>query len=257
MPASSNAVPVAERRFNLNIAASGVGFGATGGILITALWSSGTGICGAYHESSRPLIWGIPQAKTKAVRKIHGSHAFHAGEPAASAAAADVGPDVGAGFACSSAGFQNRISTTTENNETPPATMSTSHGPWKLLTRNCTRLNDAPATMHAGQTETMPRQPTCAATSQKGTMSEKNGSWRPTIALSWSRSRPVSGASVTRGVPSEPKATGAVLPMSASLAASSGLKPSPISRAPEIATGAPKPAAPSMKAPNENAIRSD
>jgi hypothetical protein len=30
----------------------------------------------------------------------------------------------------------------------------------------------------------MRRQPTCAATSQHGTMSEKIGSWRPTIALS-------------------------------------------------------------------------
>ena len=54
----------------------------------------------------------------------------------------------------------------------------------------------------------------------------------------------------------EPKATGAVLPMRASPAASSGRKPSPISIAPEIATGVPKPAAPSMNAPKLNAIRS-
>ena len=55
-------------------------------------------------------------------------------------------------------------------------------------------------------------------------------------------------------MPSEPKATGAVLPISASLAASRGLKPSPIMSPPLIATGAPKPAAPSMKAPKEKAI---
>ena len=57
-------------------------------------------------------------------------------------------------------------------------------------------------------------------------------------------------------MPSEPNATGAVLPISASLAASSGLKPSPIINAPLMATGAPKPAAPSMKAPKLNAISS-
>ena len=46
---------------------------------------------------------------------------------------------------------------------------------------------------------------------------------------------------------------GAVLPISASFAASSGLKPSPISIAPVIATGAPNPAQPSMNAPKQNA----
>ncbi len=112
----------------------------------------------------------------------------------------------------------------------------------------------APVTKHAGHTPSMPRHPTCAATSQKGTMSEKSGSCRPTIALSESRSRPVMSASVVNGVPSEPKATGAVLPMSASFAASSGLKPRPIINAPVMATGAPKPAAPSMKAPKLNAM---
>ena len=118
---------------------------------------------------------------------------------------------------------------------------------------NCMIANVPPAVRQAGQTSIMRRQPTCAATSQNGTMSEKIGNWRPTIALSWCRSSPVSGAIVTSGMPSDPNATGAVLPISASLAASSGLKPSPIIIPPLIATGAPKPAAPSMKAPNANA----
>ena len=57
-------------------------------------------------------------------------------------------------------------------------------------------------------------------------------------------------------MPSAPKATGAVLPMSASFAASNGRKPRPIISAPLIATGVPNPAAPSMNAPKLKAINS-
>ena len=53
-----------------------------------------------------------------------------------------------------------------------------------------------------------------------------------------------------------PKATGAVLAMRESAAAYSGVNPSPMSSAEQIATGVPKPEAPSMKAPNENATSS-
>ena len=61
-----------------------------------------------------------------------------------------------------------------------------------------------PATRHAGQTSFMPRQPAMAQISQKGTSTEKNGSWRPTMALkSWSGS-PVTPASARIGVPSAP-----------------------------------------------------
>ena len=131
---------------------------------------------------------------------------------------------------------------------------STSHGPCRLLTRNWVAPKLAPHTRHAGHTSRIPRQPTCAATSQKGTISEKTGNCRPTMELSACRSRPVTLWSVVSGIPREPKATGAVLPMSASFAASSGLKPSPTSIAPEIATGAPNPAQPSMNAPKQNAM---
>ncbi len=51
-----------------------------------------------------------------------------------------------------------------------------------------------------------------------------------------------------------PKATGAVLATRQTPAAYSGLKPSPASIAAVIATGVPKPAAPSRKAPKEKAI---
>ena len=55
------------------------------------------------------------------------------------------------------------------------------------------------------------------------------------------------------GVPIPPQATGAVLAIRHSRAAWNGRNPSPTRNAAEIATGAPKPAAPSMNAPNENA----
>ena len=92
-------------------------------------------------------------------------------------------------------------------------------------------------------------------TSQNGITSEKMGSWRPTMALRASTGSPVTAASVMSGVPRAPKATGAVFPMSESPAAGSGLKPMPISMAAEIATGALKPAAPSMNAPKLKATR--
>ncbi len=66
----------------------------------------------------------------------------------------------------------------------------------------------------------------------------------------------MTAASTTIGVPSAPKATGAVLAMSESPAAASGLKPSPIRIAAVTATGVPKPAAPSKNAPKQNATSS-
>ena len=52
------------------------------------------------------------------------------------------------------------------------------------------------------------------------------------------------------------QAAAIVLAISARQAASKGGKPDPVRRAAEIATGAPKPAAPSRNAPNEKAMRS-
>jgi hypothetical protein len=140
--------------------------------------------------------------------------------------------------------------------ETMAATMSTSDGPKKLETTNCGMAKKRPATRQAGHTSTIPRKPDMAHTSQKGTMIEKNGSCRPTMEESAISFRPVTLASVMMGVPSAPKATGAVFPMRARPAAASGLKPSPMSIAAEMATGVPKPAAPSMKAPKAKPMSS-
>ena len=56
------------------------------------------------------------------------------------------------------------------------------------------------------------------------------------------------------GVPNAPKATGAVLAISDRPDAASGEKPRPIRMAAVTATGVPKPAAPSKKAPKQKAI---
>ena len=83
-----------------------------------------------------------------------------------------------------------------------------------------------PAVRAAGHTASMPRKPAIAHTTQKGMISEKNGSWRPTI---WERAtslKPVTLLSAMIGVPSAPKATGAVLAISDKPEAARGLKPS-------------------------------
>ena len=239
-------MPVAESGLSRKTAFSGSGWIAAGGTFSTARWSAGTSISRRKIPFRKAFASGNPHRNTKPVRKTHGNDAFHA--PGADSSTSATAPAV-------PPGFQKRISTTSDSIATVAAMMSTSQGPWKLLTKNCMTPKLIPVTKQAGHTASIPRQPACAATSQKGTTSEKSGSCRPTIALSCIRSRPVMSASVVSGVPSEPKATGAVLPMRASFAASSGLKPRPIMSAPVIATGAPKPAAPSMKAPKLKAIR--
>ena len=63
------------------------------------------------------------------------------------------------------------------------------------------------------------------------------------------RLSPLTPESATSGVPSAPKATGAVLAISEKPEACNGLKPMPIRRAAVTATGVPKPQAPSKNAP--------
>ncbi|MNT77164.1 hypothetical protein D3C72_2162450 [compost metagenome] len=58
------------------------------------------------------------------------------------------------------------------------------------------------------------------------------------------------------GIPMAPNATGAVFTIKQSPAAYKGLKPKPTNNAAVIATGAPKPAAPSRKVPNANPTNS-
>ena len=93
-----------------------------------------------------------------------------------------------------------------------------------------------------------------APTIHSGMIAENTGNWRPAIAESFSTSRSVTWARVVMGIPMLPKATGAVLAMSDNPLAWIGENPSCNNRAAVIATGAPNPAAPSMKAPKQKAI---
>src|ERR1044072_2986219 len=138
--------------------------------------------------------------------------------------------------------------------EMSEAQMSTIQGLMKLEIRYCGIANETPVTTMAGQTSFMPFQPAKAQISQNGTISEKNGSCRPTIAPSRNGSMPVTLDNPAIGVPSAPYATGAVLAISERPEAARGEKPSPISTAPVTATGVPKPDAPSKKAPKQNAM---
>src|SRR5206468_4573596 len=113
--------------------------------------------------------------------------------------------------------------------------------PTRLLQANCTSANVPPHTNTAGHTERRPRQPLIVTTSHAGTISETNGSCRPAMIPIVVAGMPVTAASVRIGVPIAPNATGAVLAISESPAAYSGVKPSPISSAEQIATGVPKP----------------
>src|SRR6266568_6291778 len=147
-------------------------------------------------------------------------------------------------IAHASRGRQNLSNKTVAAMEQTEATISTSQGPWKLEIRNCGTANAMPAVSAAGHTPSRPRKPAIAQTTQKGTSSEKNGSWRPTICESAISLIPVTLLSAIIGVPSAPKATGAVLPINDRPEAASGLKPSWIKMAAVTATGVPKPAAP-------------
>src|ERR1022692_2828800 len=88
-------------------------------------------------------------------------------------------------------GFQtlrNRIRQAIETSEAP---MSTIQGLMKLEIRNCGMANETPVTRIAGQMSFMPFQPANAQISQNGTINEKNGNCRPTIAPSRNGSIPV------------------------------------------------------------------
>src|SRR6266545_8035235 len=78
MPARRRPVPVAERRFRLYFAPSGESAFATGGAFFTRLWSPGISKVGLKTPFSQFFTLGMPQAKTKTERTIHGIQASQA-----------------------------------------------------------------------------------------------------------------------------------------------------------------------------------
>ena len=88
-----------------------------------------------------------------------------------------------------------------------------------------------------------------------GTKTARIGVWRPTMAPRVSGSRPVILASVVIGTAIAPNATGAVLATRATEAALTGRIPTAISMTAVTATGVPKPASASRRAPKQKAMR--
>ena len=111
-----------------------------------------------------------------------------------------------------------------------------------------------PPASAAGQTWRMPRLPSTMPTRISGTITARIGVWRPTIAPRSSLGSSVTPASVMIGIAMAPKATGAVLATSATEAALIGWRPSARSMTAEIATGVPKPASASIRAPKQKAM---
>src|SRR6266404_1038518 len=205
---------------------AGVAAGTTGGVRSTRLCNPVILNAGAEILSRVFFTRGTPQMKTSTLSKIHGSHAWRIlfGLWTVSTNGADA--DLSSGCFHCSFGCQNFSNTATAAIEQIAATISTSHGPWKLAIRNCGIAKASPAVRAAGQTPSMPRKPAIAQTTQNGTINEKNGSWRPTIWDKMTSLMPVTLLRAMIGVPSAPKATGAVLAIRDRPEAASGLKPS-------------------------------
>src|SRR5208282_6301116 len=107
--------------------------------------------------------------------------------------------------------------------ETTEETMLTIHGPCRFDISNCGTANETPATRMAGHTSSIALHPANAHTSQKGTRMQNGVRMRPAIAPSVTSLNPVTLASAMIGVPSAPKATGAVFAISDRPDACSGL----------------------------------
>ena len=112
----------------------------------------------------------------------------------------------------------------------------------------------APITISAGHVCRTPRSPSMMNTSRNGTITATNGAWWPTIAPMCVAGMPVSVPAVVMGVPTAPKATGAVFASSTAVAARSGGTPRPSTMVAVMATGAPKPARASSRPPKQNAM---
>src|SRR6266404_1845833 len=180
------------------VGASAVGFGTIGGARSTTLCNPATWKLGAESRSRARLNDGTPQTKTSTLRRIHGTQAAltplvpigarnsSSARPCPSARGNGVPRSTGRGVALSSSSHFSLGCQTLSNQavaaiaETEAAT-STNHGPWKLAIKNCGIAKAKPAVSAAGHTPSIPRNPAIAQTTQKGIISEKNGSWRPTI----------------------------------------------------------------------------
>ncbi|MCY1232259.1 hypothetical protein D9M72_447400 [compost metagenome] len=155
-----------------------------------------------------------------------------------------------ASFGCQTFSISSTAATVTT-----AATTSVSSTAKKLEVTNWAAPKATPATRATGQVCFTPRRPSTINTSSSGTMSAMNGVWRPAIEERSCSGRPVTPFRAMIGAAMAPNATGAVLASSDTTADFNGFMPAAISMAAEIATGAPKPARDSSRAPKQNAIR--
>src|ERR1700760_1080315 len=120
---------------------------------------------------------------------------------------------------------------------------------------NCGIEKDSAATRIAGVTASVFFQPQNIHSMKKGIRNEKGTDWMPIALPRVMASMPEEDTRPWIGAPMAPKATVAVLANSAIAAEVRGEKPKPINMADTTATGVPKPAAPSKKAPKQKAIK--
>src|SRR5208282_1166329 len=256
--ARKHPVPVAVSQLKSNLAFSGVGLVTTGAARLTVRWRYGTSQppllkLGVVALFIAVLIEGRPQATTNTVSMTNGSQAF--------ITCPEVYPCSGVSGSSGNRqmrfGFQNLRKISVQIMETAPEVMSTRLLSMWLDQNHCVAEKETPTTRMAGNTSNVSSQLTIARTNQKGTMIAVNGKILPIIAFKSDSFSAVTAASVCTGVPIAPHATGAVLAIRLRTAAWKGLNPSPIMKAPAMATGVPNPAAPSISAPKQNATRSN
>src|SRR5215470_6492241 len=142
-------------------------------------------------EFAQLLKAPLPQISIRMQTTIHGSRALHncaceSGVLSIGVAAAMVAADSSVprsfGDSQSSRGCHTRRNRIKQPIEISEAPMSTIHGLMKFEITNCGTAKEMPVTRIAGQTSFMPRQPANAHTTQNGTITEKNGNCRPTMA---------------------------------------------------------------------------
>ncbi len=195
------------------IALSVAGLATTGGTFCTMLCRPSTVKFQVKIGFTRLLNQPEPQTSSSTQTMIQGSSALHTcsrvGFTSGSAETGGMVPadssrvrsagDSHSFFGCHT--LRNRISAAIEISEAP---MSTIHGLMKFEMTNWGMAKESAQTRIAGHTSFMPRQPAKAHTTQNGTIIEKKGSCRPTMAPSRYGSSPVTLARPTMGVPKAP-----------------------------------------------------
>ena len=144
--ASRRATPRAGARcrwpkeaLSVKIAFSARSSGATGGTFITAWCSSGTGNCRRYMPLSQFLAPGSAPEETRTPSESSTAATPHAGRGRGRCRGCSGAAGAASLEAPHPPGCQNLISSTSAPIETSALAISTSHGPWKLLVRNCTK----------------------------------------------------------------------------------------------------------------------